>query len=105
MPEITAIDDLTEAPHAEVFEQRDPRTVRLALDAGESVPAHTHPGTNVVLHLLDGRLELSLDDETYEIESGEIARFSGERSVSPHAVEPSTAIVVLAPAGEESQRQ
>jgi len=34
-----------------------------------------------------------------------IARFSGERSVSPHAVEPSTAIVVLAPAGEESQRQ
>ncbi|WP_053948279.1 cupin domain-containing protein [Halolamina sediminis] len=102
MPEITAIDDLTDTPHAEVFEQRDPRTVRLELDAGEGVPAHTHPGTNVVLHLLDGQLEVSLDDETHELEAGELARFSGERSISPHAVEPSTAIVVLAPATEES---
>jgi quercetin dioxygenase-like cupin family protein len=102
MPEITAIDDLTDTPHAEVFEQRDPRTVRLELDAGEEIPAHTHPGMNVVLHLLDGRLAVSLDDETYELEAGELAQFSGERAVSPRAVEPSTAIVVLAPTAEES---
>ena len=102
MPEITAIDELTETPHAELFEERRPRTVRLGLDAGDEVPAHTHPGTNVVLHLLDGRVDLSLDDETYELTPGDVARFSGEREISPHAIEASTALVVFAPATEES---
>lgn len=97
MPEITAIDDLTDTPHAEVFEQREPRAVRLRLDAGDEVPPHTHPGSNVVLHLLDGRLDLTLDDETHELTPGDIARFSGEREVSPQAVEESTALVVFAP--------
>ncbi|QKY19422.1 cupin domain-containing protein [Halolamina sp. CBA1230] len=98
MPEITAIDDLTETPHAEVFTQREPRAVRLELDAGDEVPPHTHPGANVVLHLLDGRLDLSLDGETYELAPGDVARFSGEREISPQAVEASTALVVFAPA-------
>lgn len=101
MVEITAIDALTTSPHAEVFDEQQPRTVQLTLDAGEGVPAHTHPGTNIVLHLLSGRLELSLDDECYELSSGEIARFSGEREVAPHAIDESTAILVLAPVEDE----
>lgn len=101
MPEITVIDELTETPHAEVFEERTPRTVRLELGTDESVPPHTHPGTNVVLHLCSGRLELALDDEQYELHPGEIAQFSGDREISPHAVEQSTAIIVFAPATEK----
>lgn len=101
MPAITAIDDLTDTPHAEVFEERRPRTVRLELGAGDGVPAHTHPGQTIVLHLLSGRLELSLDDEQYELTPGEIARFSGEREISPQAVEHSTALLVFAPATEK----
>ncbi len=97
MPEITAIDVLTETPHAELFERREPRAVRLGLDAGDEVPPHTHPGTNVVLHLLDGRLDLSLDGESHELEPGDVARFSGEREISPRAIEASTALVVFAP--------
>ena len=100
MPEITALDDLTDATHAEVFEERNPRTVRLELDAGDGVPAHTHPGTNIVLHLLSGRLELTLDDEQYELSPGEVARFSGEREISPQAVAHSTALLVFAPDAE-----
>jgi quercetin dioxygenase-like cupin family protein len=98
MPERTTLDDLEERPHAEVFETRRPRTERREPDADERVPRHTHEGTNVVLHLLDGRLELTLDEETYALESGELIRFSGDREVSPYAVEPSTAVVVFAPA-------
>lgn len=98
MPEITAIDDLTDTPHAEVFERREPRAVRLHLGAGDEVPPHVHPGTNVVLHLLDGRLDLSLDGETHELTPGDVARFSGEREISPHAIEESRALVVFAPA-------
>lgn len=97
MPELATLDELTDAPHAELFEQRQPRAVRLQLDADERVPPHTHPGTNVVLHVLSGRLELSLDDDVYDLESGQLVRFSGEREVSPHAREPSTAVVVFAP--------
>lgn len=100
MSEVTALEDLTGSPHAEVFETRNPRTVRLHLDAGEEVPPHTHPGTNVVLHLLDGHLELSLDDETHELRPGQLVRFSGDREVSPHAIEGSTAVVVFAPTAE-----
>lgn len=99
MPERTTLDDLTGTPHAAVFERDRPRTVRLRLDAGERVPPHTHPERDVVVHLVSGRLELSLDGETYDLRPGELVRFDGEREVSPHAVEPSTAVVVLAPAG------
>lgn len=102
MPERTILDELTDAPHAEVFEERRPRTVRLQLDAGERVPPHTHPGTNVVLHLLSGRLELSLDGEIHDVREGQLVRCSGDREISPHALEPSTAVVVLAPSAEGS---
>jgi len=97
MIEQTNLADLEETPHAEVFEERQPRTVRLRLEADQRIPSHTHPDTNVVLHLVSGRLELSLDDEDYELGPGDLIRFSGDREVSPHAVEPSTAVVVFAP--------
>jgi quercetin dioxygenase-like cupin family protein len=98
MPERTTLADLDDRPHAEVFETRRPRTVRLELDDGERVPRHTHEGTDVVLHVLTGHLELTLDDETYALDAGELIRFSGDREVSPYAVEQSTAVVVFAPA-------
>lgn len=98
MPEITTVAELTKTPHAEIFEEDRPRSVRLQLDSDERVPEHTHPGTNIVLHLVSGHLELSLDDEVFEVKPGQLVRFSGEREISPFAIEPSTAIVVFAPA-------
>jgi len=40
---------------------------------------------------------MTLDDETYALDAGDLIRFSGDREVSPHAVESSTAVVVFAP--------
>lgn len=100
MAEITNLGDPEGTPHAEVFEQRRPRTVRLRLEAGQRVPAHTHPGMDVVLHLVSGRLELALDDERHELGPDDLVRFSGDREVSPRAVEASTAVVVFAPRPE-----
>ena len=96
MAEITSLDDLTGSPHAEVFSDA-PRTVRLSLDAGESVPEHRHPDTDVLIHVLSGVIELGLDDETHQLEAGDLIRFDGDRTVSPYAVEESTAVVVFAP--------
>lgn len=97
MPEITTLADLEETPHAAVFDRREPRTVRLSLDAGDRIEPHRHPGTDVVFCLLAGRIDLSLDDEEYSLSSGDVARFSGDRRISPRATTDSTALVVFAP--------
>lgn len=95
MPQHVTLADLEATPHALVFERPAPKTIRLALDAGDSVPAHSHPGEDVVLHLVEGRLELDLDDETYDLAAGDLVRFAGEREVSPTAVEDSVAVIVF----------
>lgn len=96
MPEFTSLDDLTTTPHATAFDD-PPRTVRLSLDAGEGVAAHSHPGEWVLLVVLEGRLDVRLDDDTHALSAGEMARFSGDREVEPEAVEDATALVVFAP--------
>lgn len=98
--ERTSLDDLEGTPHAAVFEQQAPRTVRLELDAGEAVPRHRHPDANVVLFVVRGRLDVEIGGETHRLEGGEVVRFDGEQEVSPRATEASTALVVLSPKAE-----
>jgi len=88
--------DLESEPHALLFDGDEPRTIRLSLAAGESVAEHSHPGRSIVLSVIDGAIDLSLDGETYALEGGEVIRFDGERSIAPTAQEASTALVVLA---------
>lgn len=97
MPEKTVLADLDETPHAEVFAADRPRTVRLALEPDERIPAHTHPGMDVVIHVVEGTMEIGLDEETHALAAGELLRFSGEREVAPRATSGATAVVVLAP--------
>jgi redox-sensitive bicupin YhaK (pirin superfamily) len=99
MPAITNLGELEATPHAEVFAERSPRTIRLHLEAGDRIPPHRHPGQTIVLHLLGGELELSLDDEAYTLEADDVARFDGEQDVSPCAIEDSEALLVFAPHG------
>lgn len=99
--ERATLDALAKTPHAEVFDDPAPRTVRLRLAADERVPRHRHPDANVVLYLVSGRLELALGDDAYDLEPGDVVRFDGDREVSPHAVEASTALVVFAPKADD----
>lgn len=101
MTEHVSLDGLDQEPHAEVFEDPNPRTVRLQLDAGERMPPHTHPGMDIVFHLVSGRLELTVGEDTYDLRPGDLVQFSGEREISPRAVDPSTAVVVFAPSGTD----
>ncbi|MFB6093270.1 MAG: cupin domain-containing protein [Haloquadratum sp.] len=96
MTRIRDLASLEETPHADVFPEAEPKTVRLRLDAGERIPPHRHPDRDVVFYLVDGAVDLELDGESHPLEAGEIARFAGTREVSPVAREPSTALVVLA---------
>lgn len=98
--DVTSLADLDAEPHAEVFETRAPRVVRLSLAAGESVPPHRHPGTDVCVHVVEGALDLTVAGETRSLAAGDLARFSGDSEVSPAAREDATAVVTFAPASD-----
>jgi quercetin dioxygenase-like cupin family protein len=96
MTSIQYLPDLKGTPHANVFPESEPTTIRLTLAAGEGVDPHTHPGREIVLYLIDGTLELQLGSETHELKQGDVARFDGNQEISPTATEDSTAVIVLA---------
>jgi len=99
--ETVRITDLDREPHAAAFPGREPKTARLSLDAGQSVPEHTHPDRTVLFHALSGAFEVRLDGEAHAIDAGEIVRFDGETAVEPTATADATALVVLAPKSGE----
>ncbi|MFC7131107.1 cupin domain-containing protein [Haloferax chudinovii] len=101
MPEHAALADLPAQTHALVFETDRPKTVRLRLEAGDEVPAHSHPGFDVVFHVVAGRMELTLDGETHDIAAGELLRFGGDCDISPRAPVDSSAVLVFAPADDD----
>ncbi|WP_135824672.1 cupin domain-containing protein [Halorussus ruber] len=101
MPETASLDDLTETPRELVFPGSEPRTIRLALDAGEEIPAHSHPERHIVIHGLSGRLAVTVGGESNALESGDLLRFDGREEVVLTAEEDSTALLVLAPRADE----
>lgn len=96
MVDVADLADLDPSPHAVVFDD-GPRTVELALAVGEGMPAHRHPGTRVVLYVVEGRLEVELDGTAYEAGEGTVMRFSGDRDVAPRAIEDAVALLVFVP--------
>ena len=96
MAGIEHLPDLDGTPHANVFPTAEPKTIRLTLDTDERVDPHPPPGRDIVLYVVEGAVDLDLDDERHSMESGDIAQFAGEREISPIAREPSVALVVLA---------
>jgi mannose-6-phosphate isomerase-like protein (cupin superfamily) len=77
---------------------REPEVVHLHLEAGEDVPAHTHPGRSVVFAVLDGEFDVRLGDDSHRVGVRECLRFDGDCEISPRATEeaPASALVVLA---------
>lgn len=101
MTTVRSLSDLEGTPHAVVFPDAEPRTIRLALEAGESLAPHTHPDREIVFHVIDGTVELNVGDGTHELSAGDVARFDGTRDISPRAIESATALLVLAKRSEE----
>jgi quercetin dioxygenase-like cupin family protein len=95
MVERATLGELESATKYPVFTD-NPRTVRVDLDPGETVEEHDHPGTDIVFHVLEGAMELRLDDERYDLSGGDMLQFDGERTVAGEASEATTVVVVLA---------
>lgn len=101
MTTVETLADIEGEPHANVFPSAEPKTIRLTLAEGEAVAPHTHPDREVVFYLVEGRVDLRLDDETVELVGGDVARFDGNREIAPTALEASTALIVLARRAEQ----
>lgn len=78
----------------------EPKTIQLTLGAGESIPAHKHPGRDIVFLLRSGAVDLTLGDETMSLSPGDIVRFEGDQDISPAATADSDALLVLASSSE-----
>lgn len=94
MTDVVSVPELTDAPHATVFES-DPHVVRLALDPDQRLPAHRHPGETVLFHVVEGRVELTLGEDVLDLAAGDVARFDGDVDIAPHAREASTVLVTF----------
>jgi len=81
-PEQVRLADLDGEPHAAAFPGREPKTVRLSLDAGQSVPEHTHPDRTVLFHALTGAFEVRLDGEMHAVEAGRLSGSTARRRSS-----------------------
>lgn len=103
MPEHVSLADPTEEPHAELFETPRPRAVRLSLDAGQSMPAHSHPESDVLFHVVEGEMTVALDGESYDCAAGDLLRFDGRREVAPRAETDAVAVIVFAPRAESEE--
>jgi quercetin dioxygenase-like cupin family protein len=96
MSTIRTLDELEGSPHANVCPGAEPKTIRLTLSAGESVPPHDHPDREIVLYVIEGAIDLLLGEDTHRVAAGEVASFDGAQDISPEAVEDATALLVLA---------
>jgi quercetin dioxygenase-like cupin family protein len=88
--------DVVEAEGRSALFDGEPRTVHLSLAAEDRVPPHDHPGRQILFHVLAGEIALDLDEETHDLAAGDVARFDGDRQISPKAVTDARALVVLA---------
>lgn len=96
MPIQRHLSELESTPHANVFPGAEPKTVRLSLEAGRRVPRHEHPDRQVVLHVLEGAVELAVGEWRSELAAGHVVRFDGGRPVSVEALDDAEALLVLA---------
>ena len=93
--EAVTLEEVEGKPHARLFEH-EPQTIRLTLEAGDDIAPHQHPDRQIVLHLLEGHLSVTLGDDEHELRAGDVVRFDGNQYVSPTALEDSVALLVLA---------
>jgi quercetin dioxygenase-like cupin family protein len=96
MTTIRTLDKLDGQPHANVFPDAEPKTIRLTLEEGEGGASHSHPDREIIFYLIEGTVELQLGDQIHELTAGDIVRFDGDQEIAPQAIEETTALIVLA---------
>ena len=75
--------------------------VEACVEAGTVIPAHVGHREDVVLHLLDGELELVVDRAARTLTTGQTVALERGRPRRLKAAKPSRVLALIAPAGLE----
>lgn len=79
-----------------VFQNKNGKVMSKAFKAGESIPSHNHEGEDIIFTVLQGSLNVMLNDsEEYVIKAGQVLIFDGKNHISAEATEDSTIMVTL----------
>ncbi|MDF2945802.1 MAG: cupin protein [Bacillales bacterium] len=65
-----------------VFKKNESVTFILNFNAGQSLPKHKHPGTDLYLYVLEGSGLLNIDGQDNQINKGDIIHCDGEEEFS-----------------------
>ena len=68
--------------HGQVVNNQDIMVVHLHLKEGETIPAHNHPGRQIFFTVVEGEVEVYLDEkETYPLAPKKVLEFDGEARI------------------------
>ena len=82
--------------HGQVVNNQDIMVVHLHLKEGETIPAHNHPGRQIFFTVVEGEVEVYLDEkETYPLAPKKVLEFDGEARISVKALKESDIFVYL----------
>jgi len=57
------------------------RVIHISFEAGQQVPAHKHPNSDVIVQVLAGELEHTMNTTTTLLSEKQIVHFSGDNEV------------------------
>jgi quercetin dioxygenase-like cupin family protein len=74
---------LAESQTTTLFKTRSIEVVRIVMAAGKRISEHKAPG-EIIVHCLEGRIAFTAQDETKELQGGQLLYLAEEQ---PHSVE------------------
>ncbi|EYB67954.1 hypothetical protein DEIPH_ctg031orf0103 [Deinococcus phoenicis] len=77
------------------------RSLLFHLNAGEGMPRHQHPQTQVVIAVLSGELHVTTDEGTRTLYGAEVTVQDGGQPVALEAAQPGTQVLVTLLGGRE----
>ena len=60
------------------------RVIHISFEAGQQVPAHKHPNNDVIVQVLSGELEHTMNSNTTTLKANDLAHFFGDNEVGLH---------------------
>lgn len=70
------------------------RALLFEYQKGEGLPPHTHAGQLVIVAVLSGQLQLSIDGKQHRLDAGEVTTVQSEGHFSSLALEDHTRVLV-----------
>lgn len=86
--------NLRDAKTSAIAKSNSFEAIRLVIPAGKEIPTHDVPG-EIMLHCLEGRVALQLDEKTIELAAGQWAYLEGSQHHAVKGIEDSSLLLTI----------